>query len=111
MPSGKLLGYMVSHHEIDPNPEKISAIMNMKPPQSLPDVQKLTGCMAALSRFIHTRRPGAPLLQVSQEARQVPMDQGSARGLRGAQRIPNYSAHSRGSRAPQSSTALLRCYA
>jgi hypothetical protein len=54
MPSGKLLGYMVSHHEIDPNPEKILAIMNMKPPQSLPDVQKLTGCMAALSRFIST---------------------------------------------------------
>jgi hypothetical protein len=54
VPSGKLLGYMVSHRGIDPNPEKISAIMNMKPPQSLPDVQKLTGCMVALSRFIST---------------------------------------------------------
>jgi hypothetical protein len=52
VPSEKLLGYMVSHRGIDPNPEKISAIMNMKPPQSLHDVQKLTGCMAALSRFI-----------------------------------------------------------
>jgi hypothetical protein len=43
---------MVSHHGIDPNIEKISTIMNMKPPESLHDVQKLTGCMAALSRFI-----------------------------------------------------------
>jgi hypothetical protein len=52
VPSGKLLGYMVSHRRIDSNPEKVSAIMNMKPPESLHDVQKLTGCMTALSRFI-----------------------------------------------------------
>jgi hypothetical protein len=44
VPSGKLLGYMVSHHGIDPNPEKV--------PESLHDVQKLMGCMAVLSRFI-----------------------------------------------------------
>jgi SPX domain protein involved in polyphosphate accumulation len=43
---------MVSHHGIDPNPEKVSAITKMRPPESLHDVQKLTGCMATLSRFI-----------------------------------------------------------
>jgi SPX domain protein involved in polyphosphate accumulation len=48
----RLLGYMVSHHGIDPNPEKVSAITKMRPPESLHDVQKLTGCMATLSRFI-----------------------------------------------------------
>jgi hypothetical protein len=52
VPSGKLIGYIVLHHGIDPNPEKISAIMNMMPPESLRDVQKLTCCMVALSRFI-----------------------------------------------------------
>jgi hypothetical protein len=52
VPSGKLLRYMVFHHGIDPNPEKVSAITKMKPPESLHDVQKLMGCMAALSRFI-----------------------------------------------------------
>jgi hypothetical protein len=52
VPSGKLLGYMVSHHGIDPNPEKVSTITKMRPPESLHDVQKMTGCMAALSRFI-----------------------------------------------------------
>jgi hypothetical protein len=31
VPSGKLLGYMVSHRRIDPNPEKVLAITNMKP--------------------------------------------------------------------------------
>jgi hypothetical protein len=52
VPSRKLLGYMVSRHDIDPNSEKVSAIVKMKPPKSLHDVQKLTGCMAALTRFI-----------------------------------------------------------
>nr|ABA97550.1 retrotransposon protein, putative, Ty3-gypsy subclass [Oryza sativa Japonica Group] len=50
VPSGKLLGFMVSHRGIQANLEKINAILNMKPPSSQKDVQKLTGCMAALSR-------------------------------------------------------------
>ena len=50
--SGKLLGFMVSQRGIQANPEKINAILNMKPPSSQKDVQKLTGCMAALSRFV-----------------------------------------------------------
>jgi hypothetical protein len=52
VPSGKLLGYMVSHRGIDPNLEKVSAITKVKPFESLHDIQKLTGCMAALSTFI-----------------------------------------------------------
>lgn len=52
VPSGKLLGFMVSHRGIQANPEKVSAILNMKPPSSQKDVQKLTGCMVALSRFV-----------------------------------------------------------
>nr|AAS07077.1 putative gag-pol polyprotein [Oryza sativa Japonica Group]ABF96609.1 retrotransposon protein, putative, Ty3-gypsy subclass [Oryza sativa Japonica Group] len=50
VPSGKLLGFMVSHRGIQANPKKVNAILNMKPPSSQKDVQKLTGCMAALSR-------------------------------------------------------------
>jgi hypothetical protein len=52
VPSGKLLGYMVSRCSINPNAEKVSAITKMKPPESLHDVQKLMRCMAAFSRFI-----------------------------------------------------------
>jgi hypothetical protein len=52
VPSGKLVSYMVSRRGIDPNPEKVSTITKMKPPESLHDVQKLTGCMTALSKFI-----------------------------------------------------------
>jgi hypothetical protein len=52
VPSGKLLGFIISHRGIETNPEKISAITNMKAPTYIKDVQKLTGCMAALNRFI-----------------------------------------------------------
>jgi hypothetical protein len=50
--SGKLLGFIISQRGIEANPEKISAITSMKAPTSIKDVQKLTGCMAALNRFI-----------------------------------------------------------
>nr|CAD39795.2 OSJNBa0071G03.8 [Oryza sativa Japonica Group] len=52
VPSRKLLGFMVSHRGIQANPGKINAILNMKPPSSQKDVQKLTGCMAALNWFV-----------------------------------------------------------
>jgi hypothetical protein len=52
VPSGKLLGFIIRHRGIEANPEKISAITKMKAPTCIKDVQKLTGCMAALNRFI-----------------------------------------------------------
>jgi hypothetical protein len=52
VPSGKLLGFIISHRGIEANPEKISAITKMKAPTCIKDVQKLTRCMATLNRFI-----------------------------------------------------------
>jgi ribonuclease HI len=52
VPVGKLLGFIISHRGIEANPEKIEAIMRMEAPLSQKKVQRLTGCMAALSRFI-----------------------------------------------------------
>jgi hypothetical protein len=52
VPLGKLLGFIISHRDIKANPEKISTITKMKAPTCIKDVQKLTGCMAALNRFI-----------------------------------------------------------
>jgi hypothetical protein len=42
----------VSARGIEANPEKIQAILTMGKPAKLHDIQKLTGCMAALSRFV-----------------------------------------------------------
>jgi hypothetical protein len=52
VPFGILLGNIVSREGIRPNQEKVKAVMKMKPPKCVKDIQKLTGCMAALSRFI-----------------------------------------------------------
>jgi hypothetical protein len=52
VPSGKLLGFIVSNRGIEANPVKISAITDMGAPATIKDMQKLTGCMAALNRFI-----------------------------------------------------------
>jgi hypothetical protein len=50
--AGKLLGFLVLCRGIEANPKKIRTIEAMRPPACIKDVQKLTGCLAALSRFI-----------------------------------------------------------
>jgi hypothetical protein len=52
VPRGMLLGFIVSERDIEANPEKILAIMDMGPIKNLKGVQRVTGCLAALSRFI-----------------------------------------------------------
>jgi hypothetical protein len=52
VPSGKLLGFIVSNRGIAANPVKILTITDMEASATIKDVQKLTGCMAALNRFI-----------------------------------------------------------
>jgi hypothetical protein len=49
---GMLPGFVVSERGIEANPKKISAIMNMGPIKNLKGVQRVTSCLAALSRFI-----------------------------------------------------------
>jgi hypothetical protein len=52
VPRGMLFGFVVSERGIEANPRKISAIMDMGPIKNLKGVQRVTGCLAALSRFI-----------------------------------------------------------
>ena len=47
--SGKFLGYMVTHHGIEVNPDQIKAINNLWPPRNPKEVQKLTGMTATLN--------------------------------------------------------------
>ena len=49
---GKFLGYMVTHHGIEVNPDQIKAINNLQSLQNSKEVQKLTGITASLNRFI-----------------------------------------------------------
>ena len=50
--SGKFLGYMVTHKGIEVSPDQIKAINSLQAPWNPKEVQKLTGMIAALNRFI-----------------------------------------------------------
>ena len=50
--SGKFLGFMVFQRGIEANPKKVQAIINMASPKTVKEVQKLTGRIAALNRFV-----------------------------------------------------------
>ena len=50
--SGKFLSYMVTHRSIEVSPDQIRAIHSMQPPRNPKEVQKLTGMIVTLNRFI-----------------------------------------------------------
>src|SRR5215216_5024933 len=52
VPAGQLLGFLVSERGIECNPVKIKAIEQMERPTRLRDVQRFTGSLASISRFI-----------------------------------------------------------
>jgi hypothetical protein len=52
VPRGMLLGFIFSERGIEANPEKIAIITNMGPIKDLKGVQRVMGCLAAVSRFI-----------------------------------------------------------
>jgi hypothetical protein len=65
VPRGMLLGFIVSKRGIEANPEKIAAITNMGLIKDLKGVQRVMGCLAALSRFIsRLGEKGLPLYRL-----------------------------------------------
>ena len=50
--SDKFLEFLVNHRGIEANPTKIQALINMRSPQNIKEVQSLTGRVAALNRFV-----------------------------------------------------------
>jgi hypothetical protein len=61
VPRGKLLGYIITQHGIEANPDKISAIAEIGQVRNVKDVQRLMGCLAALSQFVsHLVERGLP---------------------------------------------------
>jgi hypothetical protein len=87
VPRGMLLGFIVSKRGIKANPEKIAAITNMGPIKDLKGVQRVMGCLAALSRFISCLgEKGLPLYSLLRKAERftwTPEAEGSPRKLKG----------------------------
>ncbi|KFK44313.1 hypothetical protein AALP_AA1G241900 [Arabis alpina] len=50
--SGEFLGYIVTRRGIEANPKQITAIIDLPSPKNKREVQRLTGRIAALNRFI-----------------------------------------------------------
>ena len=50
--AGKFLGFMVSQRDIEVNPEKVRAILELEPPRTVKAVQSLNRKVAVLNRFV-----------------------------------------------------------
>ncbi|CAL9018079.1 unnamed protein product [Prunus brigantina] len=50
--SGRFLGYLVTQRGIEAHPRQIKAILEMKSPSTVKEIQSLTGRAAALNRFL-----------------------------------------------------------
>ncbi|KAL6329358.1 hypothetical protein AAG906_017666 [Vitis piasezkii] len=50
--AGKFLGFMVSQRGIEVSPDQVKAVMETLPPRNKKELQRLTGKLVALGRFI-----------------------------------------------------------
>ena len=86
--SGKFLGFIVSQRGIKANPDKIKAIMEVKCPKTVKEVQKLIGKVAALNRFVSRAIDKClPFFKVLKKAFSV--DRQMWGSLDEAKRVPN----------------------
>ena len=67
--TGKFLGFIVNNQGIKANPDKIKVVLDMPPPSNIKEVQRLTGRIAALSRFVSKANDKCqPFFQVLKKA-------------------------------------------
>ena len=89
VPSGKLLGFFVSQRGIEANPDKIKAIEQIEAPKRIKDVRRLTGCVAAMSRFISKSAERAlPFFKNLEKRRPNGMDPRGRSSAAGFEEIP-----------------------
>ncbi|KAL0427851.1 UNVERIFIED_CONTAM: hypothetical protein Slati_2959900 [Sesamum latifolium] len=71
----RFLGFMVTQRGIEANPSKIKAILDMKAPSNINEVQRLTGRIAALSRSISkSAEKSLPFFKVLRKIRNFEWD-------------------------------------
>ncbi|XP_075489717.1 uncharacterized protein LOC142528562 [Primulina tabacum] len=74
--SGKFLGFIVTDRGIEVNQEKVESVLSMPSPRSVKEVQKLTGRIASLSRFIsRSAHQSYPFFQILRKAQQFGWDE------------------------------------
>ncbi|KAL0408407.1 UNVERIFIED_CONTAM: hypothetical protein Sradi_1775100 [Sesamum radiatum] len=86
----RFLGSMVTQRGIEANPLKIKAILNMKAPACINEVQRLTRRIAALSRFISkSAEKSIPFFKTLRKARTFEWDASCQRAF---EELKNYLA-------------------
>jgi len=72
---GKFLGFMLTHRGIEANPDKCQAILNMRSPNSVKEVQQLLGRLIALSRFVpRLAKRTRPMVQLLRKGKKFAWD-------------------------------------
>ena len=67
--AGRFLGFIVNHRGIEANPDKIKAVLDMPSLTSIKEVHRMTGRIAALSRFVSRASDKCqPFFRVSKKA-------------------------------------------
>ena len=65
----KFLGFIVNNRGIEANPDKIKVVLDMPPPSNVKEVQRLTGRIVSLSRFVSKANDKCqPFFQVLKKA-------------------------------------------
>ena len=64
VPYGKFLGFIMSQRRIEANPDKVRAIIEMSPPTNVKDVQRLSGRIAALNKFVWSTNKCLPFFKL-----------------------------------------------
>ncbi|KAL0402095.1 UNVERIFIED_CONTAM: Retrovirus-related Pol polyprotein from transposon [Sesamum latifolium] len=87
---GHFLGFMVTQRGIEANPLKIKAILDMKAPTNINEVQQLTVRIAALSRFISkAAKKKSTFLQSVKKGKNLRAGCSLPTGLQRAQGLPS----------------------
>jgi hypothetical protein len=102
---GKVLRCLVSTKGIEANPDKIRALVEMQDPVSVKDVQKQTGRVAALNRFIPmAAERSLPFFQVLRSAKNFQWSEPQKRAF---QELKDYLSNMTKLCPPEPKSALL----
>jgi hypothetical protein len=102
---GKVLRCLVSTKGIEANPDKIKALIEMQDPVSVKDVQKLTGRVATLNRFIPwAAERSLPFFQVLRSTKNL---QWSETQKEAFQELKDYLSNMTKLRPPEPKSPLL----
>ena len=84
--TGKFLGFIINSRGIEANPKKIRVVLDMQPPSSTKEIQRLTGTISALSRFVFRSRQIPAILSGSKKG--LPLGRPMRRGVLGIKNLP-----------------------